>query len=232
MKIQNATLSPLFLAALLTTAACSGGDDDDQAAGPNAWVGHTYLLEIPPSHWAQPKNVGGDIGLFVPQFVIQVEAEAEGNLDMLIGTASAGVQEPCNPTVAVTVPSDYPEVQIGPFDFPMYIKHTTEPVAVNATVYNLTITDVLPNGDAVAEEGELLATLDTRDVAPMFTQLGDNPTADAVCTALADFEASCEACPSDSQEYCQTLRAVRLGATESDPIEPIDAASVPASCTE
>ena len=235
MRIEAATLSALVLAALLTTAACGGETAGGKTAGANAWVGHTYLLEIPHSQWRSQWDQGvGELldQHFVSQFVIQVDAEADGNLQMLVGTANAGVQEPCNPTTAVTAPATYPEIQIGPFDFPIYIRHEHEPIAVYAKVYGLTLTNVLPNGETIAEEGELLATFDMRELSPLALVFSSNPTADAVCLALIDFYDACEACPSDGQQYCTTFRALGLGATEGDPIEPIRATDVPASCTE
>ncbi len=229
MRTLTSALAVSILASSVLAISCGGDDDDDTTETPS-WEGQTYILAIPNSSWYEPEGVGSEVGDFVPRFVIQIEEESSGNLEVLLGTAdAAGAQEMCNPTTTTTATAAYPDIQIGPVDFPIYLQHVREDIAVNATVYGLTLTNVLPDGDTAAVAGEITAMLDTRDVYSMFTLLGDSRTPESVCTALASLEASCEACP-DGEVYCLTLRGRRLGATLGSPIEPIDAGSVPATC--
>ena len=83
------------------------------------------------------------------------------------------------------------------------------------TAYSLRITNVLPDGDVLAEEGELTAFLDLREMYPLLTLLGDQRNEDTVCAGLYEhLNVQCEACPQDSAAYCLAIQAVRLGATE------------------
>jgi len=230
MRTQTSAIAISLLTAAMLSVSCSSDDDDDTTESPS-WVGQTFVLNVPAASWYEPEGISSDLGGFVPQFAIQINGESGGNLDVMLGTADAtGAQEMCNPTTTTTATASYPNVQIGPVDFPIYLKHAREDIAVNATVYGLTITNVLPDGDTVATAGELVATLDTRDVHSMFTLLGDNPTADDVCNALGNMGISCEPCPADQQVYCLTMKARRLGATEGQPIQAVDAGSVPTTC--
>ncbi len=216
-----------LVAAAFFNVSCSSSDDDSESP---SWADQTFVLNVPSSSWYEPEGVGADIGAYVPQFVIQINGESGGNLDVMLGAADAtGAQEMCNPTTTTTATAAYPEVQIGPVDFPIYLKHTREDVAVNATVYDLTMTNVLPDGDTVATAGELVATLDAREVYPMFTVLPE-PSPEGVCTALVNMGASCDACRVDGEAFCLTMKSRRLGATEGEPIEAVDAGSVPDTC--
>src|SRR5690606_13197349 len=142
-----------------------------------------------------------------------------------------GTQEMCTATttVAATTGGPYPGVQIGPVDFPVHLKNQNDStIQVNAIIRGLTITNVLP-GAAPAEDGELVATMDMREIYPMFTLLS-NPDANSVCNALESFEAPCEPCP-DGQLYCLTITAILLGATEAaSAVTPVAAGTQPATC--
>jgi hypothetical protein len=228
MRNHTSVTAISLLAAALLSVSCSSSDDDD-SEGPS-WVGQTFELTVPPASWYEPESVGAEIGTFVPPFIIEINSESGGNLEVMLGTGDGtGAQQMCNPTTTTTATANYPEVQIGPVDFPIYLKHTREDVAVNATVYDLTMTNVLPDGDTASGAGELIATLDAREVASMFTVLPD-PTPEAVCTTLVSMGSGCEACRTDGEEYCLTMKSRRLGATEGQPLQAIDAGSVPATC--
>ena len=187
------------------------------------WVGRTYLLDIPANNWTEPQGVGSEIGMFVPQFLIAVEGSAEGELDVVVGTAEAGEQSECNPTTNVSMAtSDFPEVQVGPFEFTAVITGLEENTLA-ANIHDLTFTNVLPEAGDPPDEGEVLATVDSRELFPLFTLI-TNPTPERVCAALDSFEAMCEACPTDGEEFCLTLRAQAVGASEfaTGTIERID----------
>jgi len=227
---------PLILA--LSVAGCSESKDgsDGTSAG---WQGRTYVLDVPPANWSEPEQVGDEMGGFVPDFLIQVE-ESDGDVHTVtLGAAdTTGAQDTCNPTTRVqTVAQPYPSVQIGPTDMMLRLQWVAddpaESVTVLATGRGLTMTNVLPDGDVPAEEGELTATMDAREVYPLFHILPD-PNPEAVCNALASFEATCGPCPHDGENFCLALTARYLGATEVADVdlEQVDADSLDPSCTE
>jgi hypothetical protein len=253
-------LHSLFLAPSLTLAvACGGGDDtDDTMTGSTAapsggtattttggtamdstatggdaspWTGRTFLLTVPENNWISPEGIGPEIGPHVPSFMMMVNSGTSSSVEVTVTSADAtGAQEMCTPTtMAPTTAGPYPDVQIGPFDFPVHLKTQDGSVHVNATIMGMTMKNVLPGAEP-AEDGEVVATLDMREIWPMFTILmAEN--GDDVCTALESFGAPCQACPSDSQVYCLTIEAILLGATEvSAPVTPVDAATLPATC--
>ena len=121
---------------------------------------------------------------------------------------------------------------IGPSEYSLFIQHVTEPVAVQGTIYDLALKDVLPNADGTPSEvGELAATMDFRELYPLFTLIID-PTPEKVCTQLeSSFSAPCIACPNDGEPFCLTVKANSLGATPAgSAIEPIDSVDDPV-CT-
>jgi hypothetical protein len=219
-----------LLGLLPLVAACSDKGDSIES---NPWVGKTYLLDVAPEAWSDPPDIGQEIGQFVPQFLLSVQGATGDNLDVVVGTADAGTQQACNPTKSVQgVSAGVPEVQIGPFDFPIYLRDEERNVTVNATVRELTFKNVLPNGDTAADEGELSASMDTRDICPLVHGV-ISPTPDSVCTAMGGLGAPCGPCSNDGESYCLQIKAMYLGATESDTmVQPIEAGSVDASCQD
>ena len=219
------------------SANLSQGDTSSGQTKTGPWDGKTYLLDIPPESWSEPRGIGSEIGSFVPVFSLKVEGSSDDALDLLLGTAdAAGLQETCNPTTkeqAQTDPATHPDVRIGPVDFPIYLENEERDIRVSATAYDLTISNVLPDGDTPAEQGGLSAVMDAREIYEMFFLLL-SPTADAVCNALEDFGAPCQPCPRDEAPYCLTIKAVGLGAIErSDAgLNPIEANEVSPSCLE
>jgi hypothetical protein len=202
---------------------------------PGPWDGRSYLLAIPGQAWAEPAAMGDEVGAFVPAFLLQVEGSSGDTIDVMIGTADAeGTQEECNPTTAATSePAKYPEVQIGPIDLPIYLRNEEGGVSASATAYDLTISNVLPEGDSAADEGELSAVMDVRETAGLFTQLL-NRSPDGVCGALETFGAACDPCSKDDEPYCVDIKAVGIGATELPDADwkPIEAADVREACLE
>ncbi len=220
---------------ILTVAACSGGSSSGSGPAKDAaWIGNTYVLTIPPANWTQPADIGGDIGAFVPQFLIGISQSSGDTMSVMMGTAMNGVQETCNVTTQVTADgSGYPNATITVPALPLHIVNTVSGVVVDTTVRNFTLTNVLPNGSTVAKNGGLSAVLDISELYPLFNQIPTSVrTPDGVCKALATANATCAACPTSGQPYCLTLEAVQLGAVEgTTPIMPIAASAVPASCS-
>jgi hypothetical protein len=197
----------------------------------NPWHGKTYLLDITSRNWAEPRGIGQDIDDFVPNFLLRVDGDAPDAFDVTLGTADAtGVQDGCNMTSVLGATASPPGVTIGPDRFPLHVQHVDEPIAVDGTIYDLTIKDVLPDGDAPSVNGELTATMDFRELYPLFTLLVD-PTPETVCAAFEmTYTTTCAPCPNDGEPFCLTVKANTLGAVPSDSaIEPV--AAVDPSCT-
>lgn len=195
---------------------CSDEATED-AVGPESWGEQTFRMQISAASWTQPPGWGAEIGDFVPQFVFSTGALTADSLEVTIGTTNAaGAQQPCNPTATVAATtSSFPSSQLGPIDFPLYLKHIREDVAVLGTVRGMTLTNVLPGG--AAKMGELTGILDFREIYPMFTVLVP-PTPEGACTALTDTDVTCEACPHDGEPFCVSIKAVRLDAIAGTPM--------------
>ncbi len=203
-------------------AACGGG-------GEASWDGQTYLLDISPLNWASPPSIGGDIGGFVPQFLFMVEPGAGDELSVLVATAVEGAQDPCNPTTRLTTSaSTRPYSTLTATTFPMRIVNPDGPVTVNATIHDLTFTNVLPGGNA--GDGQVIATADIAEIYPLFTLI-PGATKDSVCQELNEFGAPCETCAFSGQASCLTITAVQIDSTStSAAIVPIAPGNIPATC--
>ena len=218
----------LVLAGVALSLFACGGDDGEEPDSATSLAGKTFILTIPRNNWTEPRDVGRDIGDFVPQFAIEVVSASAGALTVNLGTAREGTQDTCNVTRQVSGTS----TALGPEDFPIHLVHTNGEVKVNATAYNLTMRNVLP-GDAPATMGELTTTMDMRELYPMFTLIPD-PTPDSVCMALVMIEEMCEPCPTDGAAYCLSIKAERAGAVEnpSFSLESVSAASLSPGCAD
>ena len=224
--------------AIVLFVACFTASCANQQAGEDnvAWVGHSYQLSIASHQWSEPRGLGDDVGPYIPVFLIKVEG-AGNELDVTITTAAAdGKQDPCNKTIHVDATAMYPALTIGPAEFKVRLINDdptdNKPgVEVYATAHDFTLTDVLPGGDG---NGSLSATMDAREIYPLFTLLGDGATPDDLCAELADQTnnvATCQPCPTDDEPYCLTLKAARVEATEFDgSID--DISKLGASCTQ
>ena len=100
---------------------------------------------------------------------------------------------------------------------------------MNGVIYDLTLTDVLPNGDTISTTGTLEGMMDFRQLYHLFTLI-ENPTPQTVCDVLFDtYDVACVACPTDGEPFCLTVKATRIGAVPTDmDIEPVD--TVEPSC--
>jgi hypothetical protein len=208
--------------------AC-GGDDDEPPAESNEWAGHTYALNIGERSWREPRGAINDIKDYVPQFLLEVQGESPDEFEVLMASGKDDQQDPCNPTASLSGSGN----AVGPGEFLLRIEHLREDIVVQATLHDWTLTEALPVGGTVSETGLFSATLDGRDVAPLFTQIDSDPTPDELCAALEQLSppAPCEACPHDGEVYCLTLTAENVGLTEvtGTTITEIDEATDP-SC--
>lgn len=195
---------------LLLPLCCACGSSDDEDPG---FAGKTYVLEIGGGDWLDP--IGGEVEDYVPQFWMQVDGSVS-NYQVTMTTAQEGAQVMCNKTHTTSASSNpYPGFSLGPTDFPLYLRHKVQPVAVQTTAYDLTMTDVLPTGAKTDQTNLLTAKLDAREIYPIFVAITPEPTPDALCEQVADKGAPCVACK-DGEEYCLEMRAGYLEAMPGD----------------
>jgi hypothetical protein len=220
MNLMSTSWFCLLLVAAPCVVGCGGGNDPSPSKS-NEWDGHTYSLSIGDRSWTEPRGVINDIKDYVPEFFFEVHGDSATSFDVTTATAHSDVQDPCTVTGSLPGAAN----AIGPGDFPLRIKHLREDIVVQATLHDLTFVDALPTAGVVSTTGKFSATLDARDVAPLFTQIDSDPTADDLCSTLGQLSppVACEACPQDGEAYCLTLKAEKIGATDSDgtTIEPI-----------
>jgi hypothetical protein len=226
-KVSVGFSSPLLLVLFALSTGCSGTESEPPTEGEpaNPWNGRTYFLEIPRVNWAEPRGIGADIADYVPGFLLKVEGDAPETFEVMMGKAhSDGAQNTCNKTGRLSASAEPPGVTIGPSEFPMHIEHAEEEIAVDGMVYDLTMTNVLPDGDSNTKIGEFTGTMDFRQLYELFTVIiGRTP--ELVCTSLEmTYQTPCAPCPTDQQPYCLTVKAIDLEAEPYDAeIEPIDA---------
>jgi hypothetical protein len=234
-KLSVGSSSPLILALFALSAGCGDAEKPPPGETTNPWHARTYLLDIGLVNWSEPRGIGGEIDEFVPSFLIHVQDEAPDAFSVMMGTANPdGAQDTCNKTGLLYATADSPSVTIGPAEFPLRISHTRDPIVVDGTAYDLTMTNVLPKGDDPI--GEFTATLDFRQYYPLFTALPVlNP--DTVCAAFEQsYQRPCAPCPHDGVPYCLTLKAIDLGATrvgrEIETVESLHPSCPPATPSE
>ena len=235
--------STLLLSAFGTLAACGGGGSSGSPASDagtaSQWVGKTYLLDTPaisPNAWTKPKGIGSELGTYVPQFLISVEAGAGDTLNVTLATATGGVQDLCNPTTQVTMSgATYPQSAIWAKSLPMRILNPNVDAGANtqavvtATAHNFTLTNVLP-GNSAATDGTLDSTVDIADLFSLFYVVA-NPTKDTICATLETLSVSCQTCAHNGQKYCLDLQAVQIGAAAvATPVKTVLASDIPTSC--
>lgn len=249
-----------FILASLPLAACSSGDDDTNGTGgtggggqASPWAGHTYTLTTTKFDWTQPQGLGKDIENVMPVFIFQMTATNGKDMTAKIASAPklvdemgnpvAGslVQDPCTPTVEVPVSGGaYPDSVIGPTTMDLHLLNkgakpdASDDVQVTARVTNLQFTNVLPGAASMEDTKEysLKATMDIKDIAPLFTALGNPPTTEAVCAELAKQNSPCQACPGTGTMTCLSARADFLTAVDAPglTVATVDAASRPTTC--
>jgi len=239
MKAQTPSLLSPVLIALVLAAGCG---ENSQADGPSAWAGHTYFTTPadPYTYLTQPaqSSVAQQMAKFIPNFLLKVNSVSEDTVAITIAPAKKQTnppeQDPCNATVEVSATvSSYPQIQIGPIDFPLFITNTPkdEPsVTAHATVRRFSLADVLPDGNTTSEKGRLSALVDAREVNSLVTVLqGESP--EGVCAAMKEtFDTECVPCP-DSQVLCLLLEAEGFGAEAAEiNVRPMTESDVDPSC--
>lgn len=213
--------SALSASALVACGDPNGGDD----GGAHPWANQTYILTLAEHTWTKPE-AGDILENFVPQFLLSF-GEANGDtLSVTLGTAIDSVQDPCGPTVQTTANAAVPAFALGPTSLPIQVDHkdTDKMITVNATIRNLVLSNVIPEGAAEAM-GQMTAEVDLRDLYPLFTVgFGPAMSAEEAC-GVFEGRAVCEPCSTDQQPVCLQLLAEYLSAEPfAGTVQPIDPA--------
>ena len=222
MKITFSELLPKFTLAL-ALAACSS-DPNEPADPTNPWSGKTYLLDTEVRDWSEPRGIGQDVDPFVPTFMLRVDGEEPEVFGVTAGTLDVmGAQDTCTKTRVLDATASPPSAVIGPSEFTIHLEDVDEGIAVHGVIHDLTLTNVLPNGDVISEEGTLEGMMDFRELYHLFTLI-ENATPESVCSVLFDtYEVPCSACPGDDEPFCLTIKATGIGAVPTDMvIEPVE----------
>ncbi|HTQ08329.1 MAG TPA: hypothetical protein VMI54_30955 [Polyangiaceae bacterium] len=267
MLNRFATGAALLLVSL-PLIACGGGNNDSTSSGTSTtsfWSGHTYLLSLKKGDWSVPRGVGADLFGVAPAFMFDVEGSGE-NLTTTLGygpgtvtdasmnpvavTADNVMQDPCGPTTtAMFSAANSPKSTINIPQMKMHVLNSgaTPPLQVTADVFNLTFTDILPNGTTPSTTGSLVATMDFKQLYVLFASLGPTRDAASVCQALSDHytpstcttddcKVKCETCPNASASdtpTCLTVEADQIGAVEADNLKVSTITTVdPTACAD
>lgn len=210
---------------LLPVLVGCGSDDGGGDEPGGSFAGQKFVLTIKSGDWLD--EIGGEVSDYVPKFWLDVGGSGT---NYQVGIAAAqgdqtdlqdpGVQDLCNQTVTVPAASNpYPGFVLGPTDFPLYLRHAVQAIAVQATAYDFTMTDVLPMGTGLPtdESNSFKATLDARQIYTLFAALTPN-TADRLCESIQqENRGMCMPCR-DGEPYCITLMAGFLEAVPNDSI--------------
>lgn len=250
-----------FILASLPLTACSSGDDDTNGTGgtggtggggqASPWAGHTYTLTTTKFDWTEPQGLGKDIENVMPVFIFQMTATNGKDMTAKIASAPklvdemgnpvAGslMQDMCTPTLDVPVSgAAYPSSVIGPTTMDLHlVSKAGDPgpagdVQVTARVTGLTFTNILPTGAEPTETFALDATMDIKDIAPLFTALGNPPTTEAVCGELMKQGSPCQACAGTGTMTCLSAKAQFIVAVDAPgmTVQPVDINTRPATC--
>lgn len=207
-----------------TEGSTTGGGGSSAAA--EFWEG-THLLVIPAHNWTEPAGAGEDFAAMIEGFLLDVRLGSSTQYTVTVGLLRDGVQDRCSKTTTLPAIAAPPSIGVGPGEVEAYLSTppgAPEQLAVVVTLSDFTLKDVLPDGSTPAEDGVLTASVDMREMYPLFYQL-INSSADGVCAAFESSGSPCEPC-ADGAPYCQPLVAEGLGATPFS----ADFEAVPESC--
>ncbi|MBN2528677.1 MAG: hypothetical protein JXR76_19970 [Deltaproteobacteria bacterium] len=209
-----------------------GDGDVDQIEEVGDLEGRTFVLdEIEITKWMSPAGLGKELGSSVPPMAFQITSAKDGKLTALLGIVDGDKQDKCNPTVEMTGTidedpdfGDKVKFELGPKDFEAILTYPgPEPgdddLVVVATIRDLQLVGYLKEGATIYEgegrEYNLIATVDFRHIAHLFSGQVDDPDGDNLCEQMSDLYSGvkCEACPDDDEEYCVTLKGAQISAT-------------------
>ena len=174
-------------------------------------LGRTYTLDLANARIVEPAGIGSVLTSYLTQdILVGVDSIADGEVQM-IGAIGAEDAEPprqdfCDPTIPFPAAdwSASPYFQIGP-------QTTTLSVAgYDIEIGDLEITGTFASDGSYFGGGTLAGTIDTRPLAPLLDDSGDEG---AICDLAINFGATCTAC-SDDKPFCLTLVADQIIALE------------------
>lgn len=188
---------------------------------PADWIGRTYLLEVPPSNWREPRSVGSEIGPFVPYFLLSVGGTPEAPTITIGGTydATGSSQDLCTPTWTGPLNvTQFPNATVTAPAFPAFIRVEDPAMGVSIsrqiTIHQLNLINVLPAGPTPSTAGQLSATMDLDESYPLFYKPPQESGMAACNTLMTALGVGCESCAHSGATSCLTLKAVGVGARE------------------
>jgi hypothetical protein len=169
----------------------------------------TFELLLGDARIVEPDGIGSVLSSYLTQAILVGVVSVDTDIQMMgaIGKedVSPAAQDYCDPTIPFPSAdfSQQPFFQIGP-----------ETTTLAVAGYEITIEDLAISGTFAADGsyfggGELSGTIDTRPLAPLLDDSGDEG---AICELAVSFGAACENCPSDGQPFCLTLVADQIQA--------------------
>lgn len=198
--------------------------------------GKTYVLDLASARITQPAALAGLLEQYedeLPTILIGILAVGTDTIDIIGAMADEDsddiVQDYCEPTIGFPEGADFsesPYFQVGPADIPFDIDSET-----SITIYSLLVAGTFAADGSYFGGGELEGEADARDVAAAFPEAG---TADEICKLTESFQAPCEACSSDGEEYCLYVTADQIEAEEVEDLtlEVVDEADTHELCDE
>ena len=185
-------------------------------------AGKTFIWDIPTMAWSVPKGSGPEFGQAVPDMMFTItEALENGSMTFFVGTADVdGTQSSCTTTVDVPATvTENPGFETTPMDFVTYGENLFEEAPVHqvkASMYGMALSGyfVVENGLVGIRKGAIEMVVDFRETYRLF-HLRPNATPDSICEEAPDFNANCEACPSDGAPYCLALKAELISVDEA-----------------
>ncbi len=182
-----------------------------ELAEPSILVGRTYALDLRNARIVEPAGIGSVLTSYLEQVIlVGVSSVSDTEIEMLGAIAKEAVEPPaqefCDPSIPFP-PAAFtqPFFQIGP-----------ETTTLSVAGYALEVGDLEISGTFAADAtyfggGVLAGTIDTRPLAPLLDDSGDEG---AICDLAISFGAVCEACPADGEPFCLTLVADQIVGAE------------------
>jgi hypothetical protein len=168
-------------------------------------------VDFLPGYWRTPRNVGQEIGEYVPGLLFQILAVdvTTNRFDAILTTANEdGTQNPCAKTATMTgTITDNIAFTTDPMDFVAFL--TGPDKTTVAPIHGLALSGSFIDQGAGFNHGVLDALMDFRDVACIFTLIEENDrTAETICIRMTDLSYTCETCPFDpAVSQCVTMKA-------------------------
>ncbi|MEC7946770.1 MAG: Ig-like domain-containing protein [Myxococcota bacterium] len=163
-------------------------------------TGRTFWVDLQTATWTEPAGVAPLLLGGLDNDILLGVARHEGAEIEIFGGADDGAraQDFCQATWAFPA-GDFslaPSFSVGPED-----------TAVSFNGFPVTMEQLAIHGDFSAdctslEDAHLTAQIDVRTIKELVGELLGVDEPDTICTLMAGFGTSCDACPSDGEPYC------------------------------